>query len=244
MTKLHWLLGCVLVVALGCGKTEDKVSTQAPVAPSGDTAQTAPETKGPSVSEVPTSLKTDAFDYYGLGSDKPVDFEMVGSGGTKTGARIVTLKSVNGDKAVFEVQFTGGLDQLGTTEYSLEPGGLFATKSSIGTLKDTHQLEVPAKLDVGVTWKSKVEATLTDNTQLKSDQIYKVVKREQVTTKAGKFDALRIDVTGNSQVGSQKTKDDLKIWLVKGVGPIKMDIKYTMGSVVNQNVVTAVRVGS
>lgn len=213
----------------------------APVEP---TTQPATQTK-PAVdlSKMPAELKHEAFQYFGLGRIAPVDMEMKMPDGTiKTGARIARLVKVEDGKATFEVEQTGGLADLQNYTYSVEKDGIYAVALSGGTLSSGRHKELPAKLSPGTTWTGNVKLKLNAGGTVESNDRNKVEGIQQVKTKAGAFDALVISDEATSKINGATSKQSLKIWLVKDIGPVKMTITLKGPGKPTQTTVEAVNV--
>ena len=190
---------------------------------------TTPATnKEVSLAQLPQDLKTDAFEYYGLGSAKDVPLEMTDSVNkeAKTGARKVTFTGEKDGKATFTVEHTGNLSALGTLNMSLEKDGLFTESTSLGK-SSPHSLEVPTKLAPGVTWSSAEDIESDSGGKFSYKGAYRVVKEETVKTKGGDFKALYIESTGPVVQNGESKKMFTKMWLAKGVGLVKQELTLT-----------------
>lgn len=233
-TPALWIVAvCVagLLLASGCGgpaKPAAKGGTPAP-APAGPSTDSAPSNpEAVSLSELPEELKTDAFEYYGLGNTKPVDLERTEEGNPNvvTGSQRFWLKEVKDGKATFVVERTGGFASVGDSELSLESDGLYAMSSTIGKITP-HQLELPAKLDVGTQWTSDTKLEQPNGNSLEQKATNKVVRAEKVKTKAGEYDALLVESSGPAKINGESVEMRTKAWFVKGLGAVKMEIVTT-----------------
>lgn len=235
------ITGLLLLGALtGCGNQGgDKKTAEAPAKgdavtgenPSAPTPPGGPggatETPSLPISSVPASLRHAGFEYYGLANDKPIDMELVTSTmGSFTGSQTLRLKSVEGDKAVFQLERTGGLAQLGSMELSLEPTGVYVTSSTMGKL-DAKHMEVPAKLAPGIQWTADSKITRPDGGSVENKATFRVIGERSVKTKAGDRTALLIESTGPGTQNGQKVRMDTKMWLAKGIGLVRMEVKVT-----------------
>lgn len=228
-----WILAAALATILvgsGCGGKENQKPAPGPAAPSTTTeaAQTgadATQTAALPLSELPDSLKSDAFEYYGLGNTEPMDLErsVAGTPDVVTGSQRFRLKEVKDGKAIFVVERTGGFAAVGDSELSLEQDGLYAMSSTVGKITP-HQLELPAKLDVGTQWKSETKLEQPNGISLEHKATNKVVAMEKVKTKAGDYDALVVQSSGPATINGESMEMRTKAWFVKGLGAVKMEI--------------------
>lgn len=185
--------------------------------PGGSTVSDAPP-------GLPAELKNDAFEYYGLGNDKPVRLEIVENGLPNVGTKTVKLDKIEGDKATYTLHQDGGLAGQGDITLSLEKDGIYTMKSSVGKLKP-HSLEMPAKLDVGGGWKDHTEM---GDGKIVLDNDLKIVGKERVSTPGGTFDeALHVTSTGSGTMGQGPINLETESWYVRGLGAVKQILRIT-----------------
>lgn len=190
--------------------------------------ETKPDAPAPKIDEIAADLKHDAFLYYGLENAKPINYVLKVKGQPKEirGSQSFTLKSVKDGKAIFELNRTGDLSVMGTTELSLEKDGLYMT-SSLGTPSGVHSLEMPSKLKDGASWDDHTDISANNQT-MKFDNTVKVVGRQKVTTSVGSYgDALLVVSNGKGVVNGAKTMMQTKTWYVKRRGPVKVVVVQT-----------------
>ena len=172
---------------------------------------------------LPDALKSDAFEYYGLGNDKPVRLEIVENGMPTSGTKTIKLDKIEGGKASYVLRQEGGLAAQGDITLSLEKDGIYAMKSSVSKLK-AHSLEMPAKLEVGGGWKDHTE--MGDRIVLDSD--LKIVGKERVSTPGGTFDeALHVTSKGGGTMGEGPIELETEMWYVRGLGAVKQILRIT-----------------
>ena len=176
---------------------------------------------------LPDALQNDAFEYYGLGNDKPMKLEVLeGENGIpRRGSRTIKLQKIEGDKAIYLLTQDGDLagDQ-GDITLSLEKDGLYTMASSTSKLK-AHSLEMPARLEVGQGWKDHTE--MADG-KIKLDFDVKVVGFERVATPGGTFDdALHVTSTGSGSMGDGPIGITTDMWYVRGLGAVKQVLNIT-----------------
>ncbi|HVT13372.1 MAG TPA: hypothetical protein VHE55_13985 [Fimbriimonadaceae bacterium] len=212
MKSKHYIaIGISLLVLVGC--------QSASVPPGSGQSQPPPV--------VPDSLKNDAYHWYGLANDKPMKIKMTSSAGKSfTGTQTFKLVSVADGKAIFEIDRDGDLgDTLGNETLSLEPDGVYTIKST-QIEGDIHNLELPAVLKPGTTFKNKgkdmkMRSKSGSTEDVGQDENFKVVGPSKVTTEAGTQDALLVTSTGSMSMGGTTYRIDASIWYVKDKGIVK-----------------------
>ena len=192
----------------------------------GDSAkpsQAAIEKPGLPVDQVPQSLRTDAYEYFGLANTKAQDFEILSEGDpARTGTQQLKLTEVKGDRAVFRVTRTGGLAPSGENDYSLRPDGVWSENSTLDpSMKPS--VEIPNDLKPGKTWKTVIEVNTTSD-KIKQDMTFKVVGVEKIKTPLATREALYIKGDGTAEMGGKKSAMTLKSWYTKGIGMVKMEV--------------------
>jgi len=211
MKKALPLLALLILPLAGCDSAKDSAS--ATPAPPG----------------LPADLKNDAFDYYGLGNDKPVRLEILRAEGAapQIGTRAFSMGEVKDGKATFVEHQTGALESQGDITFSLEKDGLYVMSSSKTELK-AHTLEMPAKLEVGSGWKDHTEMS-PEGQKIVLDNDIKIERKERITTPGGTFDdALYITSTGTGTIDGKPVTLTTKSWYVRGMGPVKQLEEVTM----------------
>jgi hypothetical protein len=141
-----------------------------------------------------------------------------------TGSQTITLKEIKGGKAVYNVDRSGGLADLGTEEWTVDKDGLYTTKSSMMELGD-KAMELPAKPTPGMTWKVH---TKVDRPEIKMDMsiTFRIVGKQKVHTKGGEFDnALLVEQDGTGTLQEKKVRTVSQNWYVKGLGLVKANMK-------------------
>ena len=217
------LLLAVSIAIVGCNNTA-KTPAAGPTPTKGGTDQKA---ENPTVASIPAELKKDAFDYYGLGNEQPIDMEVVQSGGatSTTGTQYVTLKEVKGGEAIFEIGRTGNLEMYGTQTVTLNDKGVYLTSSTTADIEG-DRLELPNDLTPGRTWKNHLK--IKGEREMDVVMNCKVVGVQKFTTKAGEREGLLITASGSGTLGGQKVTMDSKSWYVRGKGGLKSELVTTM----------------
>ncbi len=251
-------LGAIVLgsIVVGCGDSQKVADSKTSPATSNDTgpkkspdasttaasstglsdpskpSQAENDKPGLPVDQVPKSLRTDAYEYFGLANMKAQDFEILSEGDpTRTGTQQLKLTEVKGDRAVFRVTRTGGLAPSGENDYSLRPDGVWSENSTLDpSMKPS--VEIPNDLKPGKSWKTVIEVN-TSSDKIKQDMTFKVVGVETVKTPLATREALYIKGEGSAEMGGKKSSMTLKSWYTKGIGMIKMEVasKGTDGKV-------------
>jgi hypothetical protein len=212
------------VAIAGCGKTAT------PAKPSEPTASSAPSSNAPAQAAkpvLPDSLKSDAYRYYGLSNDKPLDMEVISSaqpGITTTGAQTNALATVGGTTATYQISRSGNLKaQLGNMEVTLEPDGIYVKSSDIAEV-GKHDLEFPNQITPGYSWSSNTKVTQPGR-EIDLTVESKIVGMVKLKGKSGDVDALLVTSGGKGKVLGQATRMESKSWFVKDVGMVKSEMK-------------------
>lgn len=232
--KLRSLPILLALAVVGCQPAPPANQTGAtekgPVAETGTktdpkTGEQTNTTPPPSADQIPAELKTEAFYYYGLNNPKPMDMEITDTqapGVPKTGAQTVTLKEIKDGKAIFDVERTGNLAELGSQEVTLEKDGVYVTEAAIA--KIDHELELPADLTPGKTWESDLKVDDPGRSvDLKNS--FKIVGKQRVKTKVADREAILITSTGKGTMQGQPVRIESQNWYVRDLGGVKSIIK-------------------
>jgi len=188
----------------------------------------APSGPAPTEGQVPDTLKTDGYHYYGLGYSKPMNLEISISdqpNSTVSGTQTISLKEIKDGVPTYKIERTGPLAKLGAQEVELKPDGIYNTASTVAKVS-AKDLEMPAKLTPGSTWKSHTEVD-QGTTKMVNDSVFKVGGIEKVQTKAGEHEGLVITSTGVGTVGDKKVHTTSKSWYVKDLGGVKTVLNTT-----------------
>ncbi len=192
-----------------------------------DSTTKVAQNPSPPVSQIPAELKHEGYAYYGLGFNSPMNMEIVttGGGGTRTGSQTTTLKEMKNGAAIFSIERTGGLAELGSMEVRLEKSGIFVQSSPLAKI-GPNDIEVPANLKLGTHWLSTSEIDKPGQ-KIKIVSTFKVVRSEKIKTKLAAYDALLITSTGTGTMNGEKISMDTKSWYVKDRGNVKAVIVTT-----------------
>jgi hypothetical protein len=185
------------------------------------TTGTAETTKPLERSAIPAELKHSAYEYFGLENDKPVDMQVVFStdATVRTGTVSTTFTEMKDGQAVFDIERTGGLADIGTQKIALKKDGIYLVSSSASNI-EAPQMELPADLSPGKSWKSTLKVDQPGRT-MELNTTYTVKGVEKFTTKKGGRQGLLVVATGNGTMNSDKITFNSREWYVKGVGGVK-----------------------
>lgn len=235
------LTGCASQTPAGSTPVESSKSPSATSVPDAK-GETPPATKqagdadskaaSADPSSVPSALKTDAYDYFGLANAKVVDMEIHTDGKPDVGTGSVQTQftGMKDGVAMFKTTRTGAIDQFGATDVvSCGPDGVYTVSTSSGTLKAKH-LELPAKLAKGQKWDETTNLVAVSGQKIVEKDTYTVVGIERIHTKRGDFDALRIDSKGTAKIDKQQASTQTRTWYVKGLGPVKCEVSTDLGN--------------
>jgi hypothetical protein len=226
----------VCVLLAGCGQSGSKGSeTSATAQPE---RPTTPGIAGKSeseaaparpLSEIPASLKHDAYEYFGLGNPQPLTYQITSTApGAQpvTGTQTVRFTGMENGEARFSITRTDGMASLGDAEMAVTDKGVEMIRSSVGDMGG-RKLELPRGLSVGKSWKDKSSFD-AQGRKMSMEGTYKVAKMETVETPAGKFDALKIEANAKVTLDGQKGTMKMDSWWVKGLGSVKITVENTM----------------
>ncbi len=215
-TTLISTLALAALLAAGCRKPAEEPGTSNTSTGGGTSTETP---------VMPDALKHDGFAYYGLGQDKILEYEFVSMEGAagSPGTSRADLVTAEDNVAVYSVERSGSLIQLGSERDEVRPDGVYMVEMSIGTLKEPV-LSMPADAKVGSTWPSKMQVeAATGATTMEVTNT--VEKTEKVTTPAGEFDAILVVSTGTMSQGDKKAKISSKVWYSKDVGIVQLRLE-------------------
>lgn len=223
------LLGVVAGLTLaGCSAPPadaPKESAAAPATP--EKPAPKPVAEAPAM---PANLKHSGYEYYGLGNTATLVYEVTDASGTKReGTQTIKLTNATPDKAEFTISRNGML-VTGPSEELVEVtrDGVFVVKSSQGSFAKPT-LELPPDLAIGKGWSVKSEMTAESST-IKIEATGKAEGMETVETPAGKFETIRVALTGTMTMGTTTAKITGKSWYANGVGMIRQEVSQSSGS--------------
>ena len=183
-----------------------------------------PKDPGIDLAKLPAGLKSDAFEYYGLGRVDPITMTMDGDGKTRNATQTVKLTKVDKDSAEFTVTNEGGFENIGDVVLKLDKEGIKVVTMR-GNKAELDMFELPNGLAKGKSWPTKMD--LNGSSFIGTN---KVAGTESVTTPVGTYkDALVILSTASGKQAGQKITSTIKLWLVKGRGQVKAEVTNVTG---------------
>jgi hypothetical protein len=187
-------------------------------------SSSTPGAKSPA-DAIPDDLKSPAYEYYGLGTSKPIDYEVTGdeTAGIRTGTLTTSLKEVKDGKAYFTQVHSGGLYLLGNDEVSLDAEGVHVTSSTVEA-PDPNNLEFPAVVTPGKSWKSHDKIS-QEGLTFEVNSVSTIKGPATIDTKRGPLQALRITSVSQAIKNGQKLTMDSDTYYVKGIGLAKATIR-------------------
>lgn len=220
--KLKYVIFLALAGALiGCNKP----ATDTTASGTGDGKAVTSGNAGTVVNDgVPADLKKDAYDYYGLANDKPMDMEVVISGASSvlTGSQTNKKEKSDADGVVYNIERTGGLAQLGSAKVKLMNDGIYLDEV-MGTKSTEKEVELPNDLTPGNTWTSHM-AFKSNGSSMDVTSLCTVKGVVKFKTKVGDREGILVTSTGSGKMNGQDIKLESKNWYVKGLGGVKSEL--------------------
>ncbi len=234
--KKYTFLTLAILAMFGCQNSEkksDSVSLQSSSANHETVSSNAGTDSGtisePSIETIPASLKHSGYEYYGLGFEGPLAYKQTTNGNSEDAGQTSTFIRMEGGKAYFKTTRTGQFSQVGETEVMVDGTGVYTT--AVGGKKlNEPSLEVPADIAPGSKWESTSTFTMNSGTapmEVSQSMTYRAMKLETITSKAGKFETLKITANGTMTVSGTKSKNVSTMWFCKGIGFVKMNSDLT-----------------
>lgn len=229
-----------LLAIAGCSSSPSTTPQSSTTSAIGSTTEGTPKTgtdgatQAPTAADLPASLKTDAYSYFGLGYTQTMNVELRVKGQpTKTGGVTVKLMKVEGDTATYQMERTGGIaEDLGTDTILVDKTGVYVVGSTTGTITPPKNLQLPSVLTPNTKWPSKTKVSRSDGQELEENSTYVVQGTKSITTQVGKYDALVVTSTGTALVktlnGQKKAKYETTSYYVKDRGMVKAVISMTL----------------
>lgn len=203
------------------GKEETKDLSTTPPIGEGDKGESKPA----KAITIPASLKTQAFDYFGINEYSKYNYEVASSDGTKNElSRELKMLSANDNEIVVEESASsiGGVQKF---EHVLKKDGLYSRQVRADGTKGELQLALPSELVAGKKWQTKTSVEVGGKSiQMVSSST--IVGFEKVKVNGKTYDALKLREDATLS-GSSPEKWKTTTWLAKGVGLVKMEIDRT-----------------
>lgn len=218
------LLGLAFVIA-GCQR-------QAPAEPEADQQPGAAAADQPAPAEtvlvLPEELRHEAALWHGLDQIRPKTywFSMENGGREGMGSQVAEINLIEGGVAQLSITRTGALADIGNEEVEVRPDGIWLVSTTLGTL-DKPAKSMPANPAVGETWSNEYVLTATGGQKLQGRSNFRVARQEEVTTRAGTFQALLVVEEGTITVNDQRSTTRARSWYAKGHGMVKLIAEVT-----------------
>ena len=228
--KLTHVLFLALALALvGCDPKPATSNGGDPAPTSVDNTKPPTDAEGtePNLAKLPDELKNEAYEYYGLSNPKPMDMEVLQSTNSTvlTGSQTNVLKSVKDGVAIFDIERTGGLAQMGMQSVKLKPDGIYLDEVN-GTKIKTEEVEMPNDLTPGKTWTARMSFNSNGSSMDITSQ-NTVKGTEKFKTKVGEREGILVISTGSGTLNGDPVRLNSKSWYVKGLGGVKSLLSMT-----------------
>lgn len=218
------------IVAFGCQNGAAPTASGDPKSPT--EAGAKPEPAKPSFSDVPETLKHEAYAIYGFGAEGPLEYEFVRAEGQPPvpGTQDNELISVKDGEATFSITRQGALSALGGEEWAVKADGVYLVRSDLGT-PEKPVLAMPADAKPGAVWDSDYVLTDPAGSKITFKGKSKIVGNEKAKVKGGEFDAVLVTQTGSITSKDMSGTVSSKTWYGKGLGIVRMrmEVKQTTG---------------
>lgn len=182
--------------------------------------------------QIPSALHTDAFRYYGLSNDKPLDMEVTTKPdkGVFTGSVKSRLTKVVKEKATFVEDRTGSLsDVFGSDTLEVRPDGVYAVASDKEQI-DKPQLELPTGFVNGKPWKIDSLAKVGAQ-KVRQKMTFSCTGPDSVTIAGKTYPAMLVVGNGSFITDGKPAKVSMRQWFVRDIGNVKVEmVQTTKGS--------------
>ncbi len=175
---------------------------------------------------IPEDLVHDGLEAMGYPFDKSITYDVTGfpADSSSTQTMTATFEAKGDGQNVLTFNYAGDPSTLPSESYALETDGVYGIAAG-GDEISPRVKAMPATLTIGDKWPSKGSL---QNGNVVMDTTVKIVGRQQVTVKAGEYDALVLIETGTIKIGGNApTKVEGKSWYVDGIGAVKRTISQT-----------------
>lgn len=203
------------------GKEEKPDLSTTPPVDQGDKGESKPSKK----ITIPDSLKTQAFEYFGVKEYSKFDYEVASSDGTKNElSRELKMLSAD-DKEIVVEESASSIGGVQKFEHVVKKDGLYSRQVRADGTKGQLQLALPSDLVAGKKWQTKTSVEVAGKTIVMNSSST-IVGFEKITVGGKTYDALKLREDATLS-GSSPEKWKTTTWLAKGVGLVKMEIDRT-----------------
>lgn len=249
MKKISWLAFAVLLAGCSGSSTTSTETTTTSGATTGTTGTTPTGTTEPAKTDTPASasresipseLKHEGYDYYGLGSDKKINMVSEQKGSPDlTGTTEFQFVELKDGKAKFKQVFGGDLtSQFPSSDLVVDKDGVYSVNLGQSEL-DKPQMELPAKVSAGKTWKLDKPIETGGTTITKFDS--RIVGPESINVPLGTFDAMKVTADVEMKTGADKRTAKMTAWYAKGVGTVKLSMVFFDGKTTTERTLLATK---
>jgi hypothetical protein len=225
------LLLLPLALVLGCGRAPESSTSAAGSAP--DTAprvntHTAPRSSSATTppgtdTRVPKEIQTEGYQYYGLANPSPIPMTRSVGQQTLTGNVVTRFMEAKGGAAFFQQSWTGEFADIGSSDLSADKTGIYTT-AVFGQKLPKPQLELPSNPKNGFSWHIHASFKMPTGENVEQDGTDKIVGLQSIKVAGKTYDALLVEENGTLKTGQQLVNVDIKKWLVKNIGTVKLQI--------------------
>jgi hypothetical protein len=213
---------------LGCSQTQTSTTpktTSPDVKPQADPAK--PETPAPAkLADLPAELRHEAFEWYGFGNEQGVKMKLTQGKTIQKGDQRFELEKIEGNTAHFRQVWGGDLSFYGEARYILNAEGISGTEAQ-GTKVDPPQLELPAKLTPGHSWKAPGKLEMQGGSI--SNLSATIVGLKPLKVAGRSIQAMLVRRTSTINVTGKAQQMEVSEYYEKGVGVVKMEVTMKGG---------------
>jgi hypothetical protein len=178
---------------------------------------------------IPEELVTDGLKAMGYPFDKTIEYEVTGFpvDSKSTQSMTVTYETKSDGQHVDAFNKAVEPSNLPSESYAIEKDAVYGVAAG-GDEISPRVKAMSATPAIGEKWESRGTLKTGD---IVMDTIIKIVGRQQVSVRAGEYDALVMIETGTIKIGANPpTKVEGKSWYVDGIGAVKRTISQTDSS--------------
>lgn len=222
LVHLSFLIALVASIA-GCNPEAKATPGENGKKPEATTPDEQTVVKLSDAEDVGDDLRHEGYQYYGLGNDKVLVYDMTMNGTTEEGKQEVKYQGLKDGVPTYIISRIGSLSQLGDETLQLKPEGVLLSETTMGSLNESV-IALPQDVAVGKSWSDTRQITRADGKILEMTSNYKVDKMEKLTVPAGEFECLHIISTGTIKHDGKTDKFTGDIYHAKGIGTVKLSI--------------------
>lgn len=218
-----------LLGALACGCSPTTTTAKEGVKPDQPKTSSEPDKSAPpstpatpTLAEVPAVLKHEGYEWYGLGNEKGIKLKLTQDKTVQTGDQKFVVDKIEGNTVHFKQVWGGDLSYYGEARYVLDEKGIAGTEAQ-GTKVDPPQLELPAKVTPGYSWKTPGKLEMQGGSI--SNLAATIVGIKPLKVAGRSIQALLVRRTSTIDVTGKPQKMTVAEYYEKGVGVVRMEVK-------------------